>query len=82
MPLIPYVVEKNGQQERAYDIYSRLLKDRIIFLGTAVNDEVANSIASWRHSAAATAAGLPATDPMPCRLMDRTPKTLRSKRPR
>ena len=44
MPLIPYVVEKNGQQERAYDIYSRLLKDRIIFLGTAVNDEVANSI--------------------------------------
>ena len=44
MPLIPYVVEKNGQQERAYDIYSRLLKDRIIFLGTAVNDQVANSI--------------------------------------
>ena len=44
MPLIPYVVEKNGQQERAYDIYSRLLKDRIIFLGTAVNDEVANSV--------------------------------------
>ena len=44
MPLIPYVVEKNGQRERAYDIYSRLLKDRIIFLGTAVNDEVANSI--------------------------------------
>ena len=44
MPLIPYVVEKNGQQERAYDIYSRLLKDRIIFLGTAVNDEVATSI--------------------------------------
>lgn len=44
MPLIPYVVEKSGQQERAYDIYSRLLKDRIIFLGTAVNDEVANSV--------------------------------------
>ena len=44
MPLLPYVVEKNGQQERAYDIYSRLLKDRIIFLGTAGNDEVANSI--------------------------------------
>lgn len=44
MPLIPYVVEKSGREERAYDIYSRLLKDRIIFLGTQVNDEVANSL--------------------------------------
>ena len=44
MPLVPYVVEKSGREERAYDIYSRLLKDRIVFLGTAVNDEVANSI--------------------------------------
>jgi ATP-dependent Clp protease protease subunit len=44
MPLIPYVIEKSGREERAMDIYSRLLKDRIIFLGSAVNDEVANSI--------------------------------------
>lgn len=44
MPLIPYVVEKSGREERAYDIYSRLLKDRIVFLGSAVNDEVANAI--------------------------------------
>ncbi len=44
MPLIPYVVEKSGREERAYDIYSRLLKDRIIFLGAGVNDEVANAI--------------------------------------
>ena len=44
MPLIPYVIEKSGREERAMDIYSRLLKDRIIFLGTGVNDEVANSI--------------------------------------
>src|SRR5918912_1205594 len=44
MPLIPYVIEKSGREERAMDIYSRLLKDRIIFLGTQVNDEVANSI--------------------------------------
>ncbi|MDR1480764.1 MAG: ATP-dependent Clp protease proteolytic subunit [Planctomycetaceae bacterium] len=44
MPLIPYVIEKNGREERAMDIYSRLLKDRIIFLGTAVTDEVANAI--------------------------------------
>ncbi len=43
MPLIPYVIEKSGREERAMDIYSRLLKDRIIFLGTQVNDEVANS---------------------------------------
>ena len=42
MPLIPMVVEKSGREERAYDIYSRLLKDRIVFLGTQVNDEVAN----------------------------------------
>jgi len=44
MPLIPYVVEKSGREERVYDIYSRLLKDRIIFLGSSVNDEVANSV--------------------------------------
>jgi ATP-dependent Clp protease, protease subunit len=42
MPLIPMVVEKTGRGERAYDIYSRLLKDRIIFLGTPINDDVAN----------------------------------------
>ena len=42
--LVPYVVEKNGRDERAMDIYSRLLKDRIIFLGTQVNDAIANSI--------------------------------------
>jgi ATP-dependent Clp protease protease subunit len=44
MPLIPFVVEKSGREERAMDIYSRLLKDRIIFLGTQVNDEISNSI--------------------------------------
>lgn len=44
MPLIPTVIEKEGQSERAYDIYSRLLKDRIIFLGEAINDHVANII--------------------------------------
>ena len=42
MPLIPMVIEQSSLGERAYDIYSRLLKDRIIFLGTAMNDEVAN----------------------------------------
>jgi ATP-dependent Clp protease, protease subunit len=44
MPLIPIVVEKSGREERAYDIYSRLLKDRIIFLGSQVTDDVANLI--------------------------------------
>lgn len=44
MPLIPYVIEKSGREERAMDIYSRLLKDRIVFLGTGVDDEVANAI--------------------------------------
>jgi len=42
VPLIPMVIEQSSRGERAYDIYSRLLKDRIIFLGTAINDEVAN----------------------------------------
>jgi len=42
VPLIPMVIEQSSRGERAYDIYSRLLKDRIIFLGTALNDEVAN----------------------------------------
>jgi len=44
VPLIPMVIEQSSRGERAYDIYSRLLKDRIIFLGTAMNDEVANLI--------------------------------------
>lgn len=42
--LIPIVVEQSPRGERAYDIYSRLLKERIIFLGTAVNDDIANVI--------------------------------------
>jgi len=44
MTLVPYVVEKSGREERVFDIYSRLLKDRIVFLGSSVNDDVANSI--------------------------------------
>jgi len=40
--LIPMVIDQTSRGERAYDIYSRLLKDRIIFLGTAINDDVAN----------------------------------------
>ncbi len=42
--LVPYVIEKSGREERAMDIYSRLLKDRIIFLGSQVNDQISNSI--------------------------------------
>jgi ATP-dependent Clp protease protease subunit len=42
--LIPIVVEQSSRGERAYDIYSRLLRDRIIFLGTGVNDEIANLV--------------------------------------
>ena len=44
MPMIPYVVEKSGREERVYDIYSRLLKDRIIFLQGEVNDDSAASV--------------------------------------
>lgn len=44
MPLIPYVIEQSSKGERSYDIYSRLLKDRIVILGTQVTDEVANAI--------------------------------------
>jgi len=42
MPLVPMVIEQSSRGERAYDIYSRLLKDRIVFIGTAINDEIAN----------------------------------------
>lgn len=42
--LVPYVIEQTARGERAYDIYSRLLKDRIIFLGTGIDDDVANSV--------------------------------------
>lgn len=44
MNFVPYVIEQTGRGERAYDIYSRLLKDRIVFLGSEVNDVVANVI--------------------------------------
>jgi ATP-dependent Clp protease protease subunit len=44
MSVIPIVIEQTGRSERAYDIYSRLLKDRIIFLGTAIDDIVANTV--------------------------------------
>ncbi len=42
--MIPYVIEKDGREERVYDIYSRLLKDRIVFLGSQVDDEIANAL--------------------------------------
>lgn len=44
MSVIPIVIEQTGRSERAYDIYSRLLKDRIIFLGTVIDDIVANTV--------------------------------------
>lgn len=44
MSFVPMVVEQDGRGERAYDIYSRLLKDRIIFLGSQINDAVANAV--------------------------------------
>ena len=44
MTLIPYVIEKSGREERAMDIYSRLLRDRIVFVGSPITDEVANAV--------------------------------------
>eukprot|EP01066_Platyproteum_vivax_P005993 Platyproteum_vivax@DN1850_c0_g1_i1.p1 len=44
MTLIPYVIEDTGRGERSMDIYSRLLKDRIVFIGTEINDQVANAV--------------------------------------
>ncbi len=44
MPLVPYVVEQTGRGERSYDIYSRLLKDRIIFIGDQINDQTASLV--------------------------------------
>src|ERR1035441_9025315 len=44
MSLIPYVIEQTSRGERSYDIYSRLLKDRIIFIGQPITDDVANTV--------------------------------------
>ncbi len=44
MPVIPYVIEQSQRGERVFDIYSRLLRDRVVFLGTEINDDVANVI--------------------------------------
>jgi ATP-dependent Clp protease protease subunit len=44
MTSIPFIVEQEGNSERAYDIYSRLLKDRIIFIGSEINDDIANAV--------------------------------------
>lgn len=44
MPIVPTVIEQTSRGERVYDIYSRLLKDRIIFLGTPIDDQVANAV--------------------------------------
>jgi ATP-dependent Clp protease protease subunit len=44
MTQIPFIVDKEGRKERVYDIYSRLLKDRIVFIGSEINDAVANSV--------------------------------------
>jgi ATP-dependent Clp protease, protease subunit len=44
MPLVPMVIQQDGRGERSFDIYSRLLNERIVFLGTAVDDEVANLV--------------------------------------
>lgn len=54
MSLVPMVVEQEGRGERSYDIYSRLLKDRIIFLGSAIDDDVANLIIAQLLFLAAT----------------------------
>ena len=55
MSLVPYVIEQTSRGERSYDIYSRLLKDRIIFLGEEVSDVSANIVVP----AAPRASGLP-----------------------
>ncbi|MGE5239795.1 MAG: ATP-dependent Clp protease proteolytic subunit, partial [Chloroflexota bacterium] len=44
MSIVPIVIEQTGRTERVYDIYSRLLKDRIIFIGTPIDDNVANVV--------------------------------------
>ena len=41
---MPFVIERSGNREQSYDIYSRLLKDRIVFIGTAIDDHVANAV--------------------------------------
>ena len=65
MSLIPIVIDKNGREERAMDIYSRLLQDRVIFLGTQVTDESANSMeARFRTARARGRRALPRVVPV------------------
>ena len=62
MPLIPMVVEQDGRGERSFDIYSRLLRDRVIFVGQAIDDQVANTRAS-RSSRSTTTWSATASSP-------------------
>jgi ATP-dependent Clp protease protease subunit len=49
MMLVPMVIEQTGRGERAYDIYSRLLRDNIIFIGTPIDDNIANLVIAQMH---------------------------------
>ena len=79
MGLVPIVVEQTGRGERAYDIYSRLLKDRIIFIGTPIDDTIANLVIAQMLFLEARGSG-PGHQPVhqqPGRLRDRRARHLR-----
>ena len=65
MNFVPYVIEKTAQGERSYDIYSRLLKERIVFLNGEVNDAVSNSIGTVFIGTIKVSIGKRITSPRP-----------------
>lgn len=76
---VPMVVEQDGRGERAFDIYSRLLKDRVIFIGSAIDDDVANSVIAQLLflQMALTRKRHPRVHQLPRRLRHRGPGDLR-----
>ena len=81
MPLIPIVIERSGREERAMDIYSRLLQDRIIILGTAIDDNVSKPVV-YEHFGGKEGLYAVVVDREVGRLLDRITASLQGNHPR
>ena len=75
MSLVPMVIEQTGRGERAFDIFSRLLKERIIFIGTAIDDTLGDEV---RVTIVATGLGEVSQESAPMKLVEQTPRTVGS----
>ena len=59
MPLVPVVVQQDSRGERSFDIYSRLLRERVVFVGTAIDDDIANGVAQVKDLQTGTQEAVP-----------------------